>query len=329
MSKNEKAVDKFLDAMGKKYGKDAIMPLDYSEKADFNDGVISTGCVSLDYITGIGGIPRGRIVEIFGGESSGKTTLALHLTRSAQKNDGKVAYIDTENALDVKYAKNLGVDLDRKRFFLTQPESGEEALNQVIDYAKSKLVDLIIVDSVAGLTPQKELDGEMQNEQMGLMARMIGKGMRKLKSIVKKNKCAIVMINQTREKIGIMFGDKVDTPGGKSLKFFSSMRLQIGRLSTFKIAGKATGNVVKVTIKKNKCAAPFGTTEFHVLYGIGIDKNEDVVNFLINNKCIEKKEGKYKIGKIGSFKSVDEIKDHIEKDKKFRKEIFKMARSVK
>jgi len=324
----EKAVDNLINDIEKQYGNGTIMSLDYSKQADFNDGVISTGCFSIDKITGIGGIPRGRIVELYGGESSGKTTLSLHLTVNAQKEGGVVAYIDTENALDVKYAQNLGVDLDPHKFLLSQPEGAEEALNLMIKYVESKIVDLVIIDSVAGLTPNAELENEMEKETMGLQARIIGRAMRKVKSAAKKNKVAIVLINQTRDKIGVMFGDKTDTPGGKSIKFFASMRIQIGRLSTIRKSGGATGNIVKVTIKKNKCAAPFGMTEFKILYGKGIQFTEDIINFLLINKLIQKK-GEQLTFLNKKFKDEEEFGNLMKSNKKFNDIVYKAAKMVK
>ena len=270
----------------KKQTKDpnAIMRLGDKKSLSKNIEVISTGSLSLDTALGIGGVPRGRIVEIFGPESSGKTTLTLHIIAQAQKNKGLAAFIDVEHALDPIYAKNLGVDTDN--LYLSQPDDGEQALEITEALIKSGELDVIVIDSVAALVPKAELEGLMGDSHMGLQARLMSQAMRKLTGIVSKSKTCVIFINQIRHKIGIMFGSPETTTGGNALKFYSSLRLEIRRVSQIKNGDKVIGNTTRVTVKKNKLAPPFTKVLFDILYGHGISYEGDLIENAIKGEII-------------------------------------------
>ena len=270
----------------KKQTKDpnAIMRLGDKKSLNKNIEVISTGSLSLDTALGIGGVPRGRIVEIFGPESSGKTTLTLHIIAQAQKNKGLAAFIDVEHALDPIYAKNLGVDTDN--LYLSQPDDGEQALEITEALIKSGELDVIVIDSVAALVPKAELEGLMGDSHMGLQARLMSQAMRKLTGIVSKSKTCVIFINQIRHKIGIMFGSPETTTGGNALKFYSSLRLEIRRVSQIKNGDKVIGNTTRVTVKKNKLAPPFTKVIFDILYGHGISYEGDLIENAIKGEII-------------------------------------------
>lgn len=266
-------IDKIADKIREQFGKDSMMILDPNRSVDIDVDSIPTGSNELDEILEIGGVPRGMITELYGGEGSGKTTLALHIIANAQKKGLVTAFVDAEHSFDIKYAKAIGVDVSKLLF--NQPSSGEQALNILISLVETKKVGLIVVDSVAALTPQAELDGEMEKQQMGLAARMMGKALRKMTHSVKKTNTTIVFINQLRSRIGVFFGDPNTTPGGKSLKFFSSLRLMVSRIKTVTKKGEKRENLVKVVIKKSKVGIPFRQAEFLIRFGQGIvNENE-------------------------------------------------------
>lgn len=281
-----KAVDVAVGAIEKQFGKGAIMRL--GDKNPLLDRIesIPTGALSLDIALGIGGLPRGRIVEIFGPESSGKTTLTLHLIAEAQKLGGVAAFVDAEHALDTAYAKSIGVKLDE--LLVSQPDTGENALEIVDMLVKSNAVDVIVVDSVAALTPKAEIEGEMGDHHVGLQARLMSQALRKLTASVARSKCMVVFINQLRMKIGVMFGNPETTTGGNALKFYSSVRLDIRRIASVKQADEVIGSRVKVKVVKNKVAAPFKVAEFDVMFGSGVSKIGDMIDLAVVKNIIQK-----------------------------------------
>lgn len=283
-SKESSALDRALTQIEKQFGEGTIMHLDESSVASVAG--ISTGSLSLDLALGGRGIPRGRIVEMFGPESSGKTTLALHVVAEAQKKGGVAAFIDAEHALDPSWAKRIGVNLES--LLVSQPDSGEQALNIVEMLVRSNAVDIIVVDSVAALIPQAEIQGEMGDSHVGLQARLMSQAMRKLTGAISKSSTVVIFINQIREKIGVMFGNPETTPGGRALKFYSSVRIDIRRISTIKDANGATGNRVRARVVKNKVAPPFRETEFDIMFDEGISILGDLIDLAVNENVVEK-----------------------------------------
>ena len=280
-----KALDAVLAQIEKSYGKGAIMKL--GQAAGRQDiEVIPTGCLSLDLALGIGGLPRGRIMEIYGPESSGKTTVALHAVAQAQKMGGIAAFVDAEHALDPVYAKNLGVNLDE--LYVSQPDTGEQALDIVDSLVRSSAVDIIVVDSVAALTPKAEIEGDMGDAHVGLQARLMSQALRKLTGIVNKSKTCVVFINQLREKVGVMFGNPEVTPGGKALKFYASVRIDVRKTDILKDSEGAAGNRTRAKVVKNKLAPPFRQAEFDIMYGLGVSQEGCIIDLGVQYDVIKK-----------------------------------------
>lgn len=284
ISEKNKNFENTLKEIKEKFGEGAIMRLDEVKKVNVDS--ISTGCLSLDLALGVGGMPRGRIIEIYGPESSGKTTLALHIIAEAQKKGGSAAFVDAEHALDPEYAQKIGVKM--KELLISQPDNGEQALDIVESLVRSNTIDVIIVDSVAALTPLAEIEGEMGQQQIGLQARLMSRALRKLTAIAFKSRTVIIFINQIRMQIGIMFGNPEVTPGGKALKFYSSVRVEVRKSAQLKKGELIIGNKVKVKVVKNKVAPPFQTTEFDIMYNEGISSESDIINTGLKYEVIKK-----------------------------------------
>lgn len=302
-----------IETIHKRYGKTSILPLNSKEKLEVD--VVSTGSFAVDVATGVGGFPRGRVIEIYGPESGGKTTLTLHVIAEAQKLGGQAAFIDAEHSLDPRYAKALGVDVDN--LLVSQPDNGEQALEIAEALIKSGQVDVIVVDSVAALVPKAELEGEMGDPSMGLQARLMSQALRKLTAITQKTKTILIFINQVREKIGVMFGNPETTTGGKALKFYATIRVDIRRMGKpNETDGVKTGSPTKVKIVKNKVAPPFREAEVEIVYGEGISKLAEIIAFAVDNNIIEKSGSWYayqgeRIGQ-GADKARDFLKEHPE-----------------
>ena len=322
----DRLLDEALRQIEKQYGKGSVMRL--GDRTNVDVDVISSGSLAIDYCLGVGGFPKGRIVEIYGPESSGKTTLALQAIAECQKKGGKAAFIDAEHAIDPKYAKALGVDIDD--LILSQPDSGEQALEITEVLAKSGAIDLIVIDSVAALVPQAELDGEMGDQNVGLHARLMSKAMRKLAGTMSTHNCLAIFINQLREKVGVMFGNPETTTGGRALKFYSTIRLEVRKSEAIKNGPEIIGNKVNVKVSKNKVAAPFKTTSVEIYYGEGISHTSEVVSLGVDLGIIEKSGAWFSYGteKIGQgkeavrafLKANPEIDQEI--TEKIKKELF-------
>ena len=293
----KKALETALSQIEKQFGKGSVMKL--GDRAAVDVAVIPTGSLTLDMALGIGGYPKGRIIEIYGPESSGKTTLTLHAIAEVQKQGGTAAFIDAEHAIDPVYAKNLGVNIDE--LILSQPDSGEQGLEIAETLVRSGAIDLVVVDSVAALVPQVELDGEMADQQMGLQARLMSKALRKLTGVMNKTDCTIIFINQLREKIGVMFGNPETTTGGRALKFYSSVRVEIRRSEAIKNGTEIVGNKVNIKVVKNKVAPPFKSTQVDIIYGKGISRDGEVLDLAVDKDIVDKSGAwyAYKGEKIG------------------------------
>ncbi|MBR1658788.1 MAG: recombinase RecA [Oscillospiraceae bacterium] len=307
-SDKKKALETALAQIEKNYGKGAIMRL--GEDIPVNVEAISTGSLALDLALGVGGVPKGRIIEIFGPESSGKTTLALHILASAQKAGGEVAFIDVEHALEPAYARALGVNIDE--LLISQPDTGEQALDITEALVRSGAVDVVIVDSVAALVPRSELEGEMGDSSVGVVARLMSQALRKLAGTISKTNCIVVFINQLREKIGVMYGNPETTPGGRALKYFSSVRIDVRRIETLKNGGEMIGNRTRAKIVKNKVAPPFKEAEFDIIYGEGISKIGEIIDLGVKLNLIEKS-GAWFTCNGERFQGRDAVKEYLMK----------------
>ncbi len=318
-------MDKFVESINEKFGEGTMMRLGEIKKV--NVASISTGSFSLDLALGVGGLPKGRIVEIFGPESSGKSTMALHVIAEAQKKGGKAAYIDAEHAMDPDYAKKLGVKLDE--LLISQPDSGEDALNILEALVRSGQIDVVIVDSVAALTPRAEIEGEMGAQFIGLQARLMGQALRKITALAAKAGVLIIFINQLRDKIGMMgYGEPTTTPGGRALKFFASVRIDLRRIAQIKKGEDIVGNRTRAKVAKNKAAAPFKIAEFDIIYGEGISYEGDVLAVAIKNGIVKKAGNTYSFGEEKLGVGLEACREKLKEDKKLLGEIKKKTLEV-
>lgn len=326
MSKEQKkkALESAIEQIEKSYGKGSIMK--FSENSLDAVEVISTGCLSIDLALGIGGLPRGRIVEIFGPESSGKTTLSLHVIAEAQRNGGNVAFIDAEHALDPVYASKLGIDIGE--LYISQPDNGEQALSIVESLVRSGALDVIVVDSVAALTPRAEIEGEMGDSVMGAQARLMSQALRKLTGICSKSKTCIIFINQLREKVGVMFGNPEVTTGGKALKFYSSIRIDVRRVDSIKSGTEIVGNHVKIKVVKNKMAPPFRTAEVDIMYGKGISAESSIFELALQYGIFTKAGSWFSYNEERIAQGKDAVKAKLESDKVFAEEVVAKIKEI-
>ena len=318
-----KALEAALGQIEKQFGKGSVMKL--GDFGAMEVEAIPTGSLSLDIALGIGGIPRGRIVEVYGPESSGKTTLALHMIAEAQKLGGEAAFIDAEHALDPVYAKHLGVDIDN--LIVSQPDTGEQALEITEALVRSGAIDIIVVDSVAALVPKAEIDGDMGDSHIGLQARLMSQALRKLAGVINKSKAVVVFINQLREKVGVMFGNPETTAGGRALKYYASVRLDIRKIENIKTDGEVTGNRARVKVVKNKVAPPFREAEFDIIYGKGISKEGNILDLAVNLDIIEKSGSwfSYNGNRIGQGR--ENVKKYLVENPEVMQEVEKKVRA--
>ena len=324
MDEKQKALEQVLNQIEKQYGKGAIMKLG-SGAADINVEVIPTGCLSLDLALGVGGVPRGRIVEIYGPESSGKTTVALHIIAETQKAGGIAAFIDAEHALDPSYAQKLGVNLED--LYVSQPDTGEQALDITESLVRSGAVDILVIDSVAALTPKAEIEGDMGDQHVGLQARLMSQALRKLTGITNKSKTCVIFINQLREKVGIMFGNPEVTPGGKALKFYASIRIDVRKADALKDTEGLIGNRTKAKIVKNKVAPPFKTAEFDIIYGKGISQEGCLLDLGVEFDIIQKSGAWFSYNGDKFAQGREKAKDYILENAEFKKELEEKIRA--
>ncbi len=318
----EKALEAALQQIHKQYGQGAIMKMS-DEAAQLNIEAISTGSISLDVATGIGGVPKGRIVEVYGPESSGKTTLTLHIIAEAQKTGGRAAFIDAEHALDPEYARNLGVQVDE--LLVSQPDNGEQALEICEMLVRSGALDIIVIDSVAALVPKNEIQGDMGDSHVGLQARLMSQALRKLAGVINKTNCSVIFINQLREKVGVMYGSPEVTTGGRALKFYSSMRFDVRKVEAIKTGDELIGNRTKVKIVKNKMAPPFKIAEFDIMYGEGISKIGDLIDVAVSKNFIKKAGSwySYKEDRIGQGR--ENVKNYLKENVHIVEELEKLV----
>ena len=321
----EKELDEVLKQIQKTFGKGSVMKL--GERPAVDVSVIPSGSLLLDEALGVGGYPKGRIIEIYGPESSGKTTLALHAIAECQKQGGRAAFIDAEHAIDPVYAKNLGVNIDE--LILPQPDSGEQALEIAEMLANSGAIDLLIVDSVAALVPQAELDGEMSDNSVGLQARLMSKAMRKLAGILNKKECAIIFINQLREKVGVMYGNPETTSGGRALKFYASIRLDIRRTEAIKSGSDVTGNTCRIKIVKNKVSPPFKQCEIDIIYGQGISKEAEILDRAVELGIIRKSGSWFEYDGSKIAQGRDSAKEYIKANEDVKEKLLKEIKEAK
>ena len=312
-----KALETALSQIEKQFGKGAVMRLGQNEH--MNIGHVSTGSLGLDLALGIGGLPRGRIIEIYGPESSGKTTLALHCIAEGQKDGGSVAFIDVEHALDPNYASALGVDIDE--LLVSQPDTGEDALEIAEALIRSGAIDVLVVDSVAALVPKAEIEGEMGDSHVGLQARLMSQALRKLAGAINKSNCVAIFINQLREKVGVVYGNPEVTPGGRALKFYSSVRLEVRRAETLKVNGEMIGNRTKVKVVKNKIAPPFKEVQFDIMYGKGISRIGELIDLAVDTNVISKAGAWFSYGETRLGQGRDKVKILLEENEELAKEI--------
>ncbi len=318
-----KALDAALGQIEKQFGKGSVMKLGDSNK-DMTIQTVPTGSLSLDIALGLGGVPRGRIVEIYGPESSGKTTVALHMVAEVQKRGGIAGFIDAEHALDPVYAKNIGVDIDE--LYISQPDNGEQALEITETMVRSGAIDIIIVDSVAALVPKAEIEGDMGDSHMGLQARLMSQALRKLTGVVSKSNCIVIFINQLREKLGVMFGSPETTTGGRALKFYASVRMDVRRTESLKQGGEVVGSRTRIKVVKNKIAPPFKEAEFDIMFGKGISKESDILDLAVNINVIQKSGAwfAYNSTKIGQGR--ENAKNYLRENPMIAAEIEKKVR---
>ena len=321
----EKALEAALAQIEKQFGKGAIMKLgDAASKISVS--TISTGCIELDYALGVGGVPRGRIVEIYGPESSGKTTIALHIVAEAQKQGGTAAFIDAEHALDPVYARNLGVNVDE--LFVSQQDTGEQALEICETLVRSGAVDVVVVDSVAALVPKSEIEGDMGDSHVGLQARLMSQALRKLAGVIGKTNTIVVFINQLREKVGVMYGNPETTTGGRALKYYASIRLDVRKVDTIKSGNELVGNRTRIKVVKNKVAPPFKIAEFDIIYGEGISREGSLLDIAVNEKIIVKAGAWYSYGDMRIGQGRDNARTFLRENPEFCAEIDHKVREL-
>lgn len=324
MNDKKKAIELALSQIEKQFGKGSVMKL--GDSAKLNVESISTGCIDLDLALGIGGVPRGRIVEIYGPESSGKTTVALHIIAEAQRNGGEAAFIDVEHALDPAYAKNLGVDINN--LIVSQPDTGEQALEICETLVRSGAIDVIVIDSVAALVPKAEIDGDMGDAHVGLQARLMSQALRKLTGAINKSKTCAVFINQLREKVGVMFGNPETTPGGRALKFYASTRMEVRKVENLKNGNDVVGTRTRVKVVKNKVAPPFKQAEFDIMYGEGISREGSVLDSAANNDIILKSGAWYSYGDTRIGQGRENAKQYLKENPALTQEIENKIREL-